>query len=309
MPAGRSMPPSVVSCVVIRRHEIWLDSYRSVSSTAAAASDGSAHSVVPLVAAGQQTQQGVAQQRGDRVVAGERDAVDDRFDLAVADAGAVRRVGVGVVGVEQLGREVVGALVAPLRRRSRGSSASSRACPRRSRPARSAVGLPHENARRLTHHDLIIASSSGGKPMNRNTISAGSGNASAATYSAGEPSAIIWSSSIGGPVAHVVLERLQSPIREALSGVGADAAVVGLGPVRHHGDRVEVGRGQDRPPPRRRSGKIGSCTLVDAYTSGFMNTVSMSSISVDDDVAEVGRRRTRGARRAVRSRSGRGRSR
>ena len=44
MPAGRSTPPSVVGWVVMRRQEIWLDSKRSVSSTAAAASDGSAHS-------------------------------------------------------------------------------------------------------------------------------------------------------------------------------------------------------------------------------------------------------------------------
>ncbi len=43
-------------------------------------------------------------------MAREADAVDDRLDLAVADAGSVRRVRVGVVGVEQFGGEVVGAV-------------------------------------------------------------------------------------------------------------------------------------------------------------------------------------------------------
>ena len=47
------------------------------------------------------------------------------------------------------------------------------------------VGLPQANALRFTHHDLSMRSSSAGKPMNRNTISAGSGNATAFTYSAG----------------------------------------------------------------------------------------------------------------------------
>ena len=157
---------------------------------------------VPLVAARQQAAQRVAQQGGDRVVAGEADPVDDRLDLVVADPRAVVRIGVGLVGVEQLGAEVVGPLVAPRR------DELPAVVPVIDHAAGDGdlllgVGWPHENALRLTHHDLIITSSSGGKPISRKTISAGSGNASAPTYSAGEPAATIASIIVGGPCSHV----------------------------------------------------------------------------------------------------------
>ena len=107
VPAGRSWPASVVSRVVTRRHEIWLDWKRRTSSTALGISDGSAHELGPRVAARQQAREAVADQVGHRLVAGERQAVDDRLDLVVGDV-----VGMGVVGVEQLGGEVVGPVVA-----------------------------------------------------------------------------------------------------------------------------------------------------------------------------------------------------
>ena len=58
--------------------------------------------LAPLVAPRQEADEAVADQVGDGLVTGEREAVDDRLDLAIGEL-----VGVGVVGVEQLGREVV----------------------------------------------------------------------------------------------------------------------------------------------------------------------------------------------------------
>ncbi len=51
------------------------------------------------------------------------------------------------------------------------------------------VGLPHENALRSPHQPLSISSSPSGKPMNRNTVSPGSGKANASMNSAGDPAA------------------------------------------------------------------------------------------------------------------------
>ena len=45
-------------------------------------------------------------------MAGEADAVDDGLDLVIADPRAVVRVGISLVGVEQLRAEIVGPLVA-----------------------------------------------------------------------------------------------------------------------------------------------------------------------------------------------------
>ena len=54
----------------------------------------------PLLTARQQATHRVGEQGGDRVVAGEADAVDDGLDLVVADPCAVVRIGIGLVGVE-----------------------------------------------------------------------------------------------------------------------------------------------------------------------------------------------------------------
>ena len=97
--------------MVIRRHETWLDSNRSTSSTALGISAGIGDELVPLVAPRQQAEQALPISDGDRLVAGERQAVDDRLDLAVREL-----VGVGVVGGEQLGREVIVARVDVRRR-------------------------------------------------------------------------------------------------------------------------------------------------------------------------------------------------
>ena len=82
-------------------------SKRSVSSTAAADQRRIGTQLRPLVAPRQEAAQRVADQCGDGLVAGEREPVDDRLDLAELIR-CVRRVGIGVVRVEQFRAEVVG---------------------------------------------------------------------------------------------------------------------------------------------------------------------------------------------------------
>ena len=239
MPAGRSTPPSVVGSGGdappgdLARFE----AQRLLDRGGGQRRIGTQR--IPLVATGEQAAQRVAQQRGDGVVAGEGDPVHDRLDLAVADARAVGRVGIGVVRVEEFGAEVVGALVAPpgdegpavppvvehplgdreLRLGGR--------LPPREGPAVHAPRLDQRVVGRWEadepEHDL------GGERerqrldvLRRRTV-------------VDHPV-----EQCGGALAHVVLERAQPAVREALAGVHADAGVVGFGPVRHDGDRVEV---------------------------------------------------------------------
>ena len=103
----------------------------------------------------------------------------------------------------------------------------------------------------------------------------------------------------GGALAHVVLERTQPAVGEALAGVDADPGVVGFGPVRHDGHGVEVVRRQDgRGVGREREDRILHVRRREDVR------VHEDRLDVghrgDDHVAEFGRVEDRGARRGAR---------
>ena len=194
----------------------------------------------PGVAARQQAGEAVADQVGDRLVAGERQAVDDRLDLVVGDV-----VGMGVVGVEQLGGEVVGAVVALVGRELAAVAPvaehplgdldllGARGVAPRERLAVAApvleqvvvlLGEPDEPEHRLSGQRVRQR----GDELGRRT-----GVEHGVDQLVGAPD-------------DERLERLQPPPREALPRVHPDPRVVGLGEVGHHGDGIEVGDGEDR---------------------------------------------------------------
>ena len=257
MPAGRSWPASVVSRVVTRRHEIWLDWKRRTSSTALGISDGSATELGPGVAARQQAREAVADEVGHRLVAGERQAVDDRLDLVVGDV-----VGMGVVGVEQLGGEVVGAVVAlvggelaavaPVAEHPLGDLdllGAGRVAPRE----RLAVTAP------VLEQVVVLL----GEPDEAEHRLAGQRVRQRGDELGRRPGVEHGVDQLVGAPDDERLERLQPSPREALPRVHPDPRVVGLGEVGHHGNGIEVGDGEDSAASSD-SGYTGSWTFTEA---------------------------------------------
>ena len=255
--------------------------------------------LAPLVAPRQEAHQAVADQVGDGLVTGEREAVDDRLDLAIREV-----VGVGVVGVEELRCEIIVtcvtfgcrevAAVAPVgehllgdlglfgRRRLAPRERLAVAAPVLERLV-VAVGEPDEPEHRLTgQRERERVDELDRWPLSEHGID-----------------------QLVAAAAHVRLERLEPASGEALAGVHPDAGVVGLGPVRHHRDRIEVGRREHfgRPFAQREHRILDVGRRVDV---GIPEDGVDVLHARDDEVAELGRRRTPASRRAGAPRSSTG---
>ena len=199
----------------------------------------------PGVAAGQQAQERVADERSHRFVACEGQSVDHRLDLAIAQV-----VGVGLVSVDQLRSEVV----APTAALVRGEVAA----------------VPP--VRQHVLGDLDLLGRGGSTPGEGLAVTApalerlvvGGGEADEAEDGLARKREREGGHELRGRArgdhgidqlmassAHVGLESSDPPVREALAGVAANPSVVRLGPVGHHGHRIEVLHGQDFSGLRR----------------------------------------------------------
>ena len=118
-------------------------------------------------------------------------------------------------------------------------------------------GCPHEKALRSTHQALSISSSPAGKPMKPEH-----------RLTRQRERERVDELRRGSLLEHLVdevlgtarderLQLLQPSVREALPRVDPDAGVVGLGPVRHHRDRVVVRGGQHCGGLRAQAGTPG----------------------------------------------------
>ena len=153
----------------------------------------------------------------------------------------------------------------------------------------SSAGRPHENALRSAHQCFSRSSSASGNPMNRNTVSPGSGKAKASMNSMGPPAAALASTmaSISSPErrrtygSSVCSRRREKPWR-----VLADAAVVGGLAIRHHLLRVEFGCSEDRLRllTQREHRVLGNLRRVHVWLIEHVEDVGHLG---DDDVAQL----------------------